>query len=245
MQAEQIGRQEVRMRVLLIPGNLLDVQTSLVAAGYVVETARDADAADTNLRSAPCDIVIYDIDGPQADVLGRVQRWRRRGIKSHLVVLASQLTLQTRVNLLDAGADCYVLKPNHLPELLARLRVLTRRGEQVKDSVLRVFDLEIDLERHMVKRAGHSIPLTPREYSLLRYLALHRGRIVRRSMILENLYDGRDESNVVNVYIRYLRNKIDTGFEVPLILTRYGQGYMLRGEIEQDAGTAPFSLAVG
>jgi DNA-binding response OmpR family regulator len=232
------------MRVLLISSNLPDVKTALTTVGFVVETARNADAAEANLRSAWYDIVVFDIDGPQADVLGRVQGWRRRNIKSHLVVLASRLTLQTRVDLLDAGADCYVLKPNHLSELLARLRGLCRRGEQVKESVLRVLDLEIDLSCHMVRRGGRAIPLTPREYALLRFLALHRGQIVPRSLILEHVYEGRDESNVVNVYIRYLRNKIDRGFDVPLILTRYGQGYMLRGEKEHQ-DTTPFTLAAG
>jgi DNA-binding response OmpR family regulator len=233
------------MRVLLIPSDLLAVKTSLMAAGFFVETARDADAADTNLRSTPYDIVVFDIDSLQAGLLGRVQGWRRRDIKSHLVVLASQLTIQTRVNLLDAGVDCYVLKPNHLSELLARLRVFTRRREQVRESVLRVFDLEIHLSCQMVKRGCRTIPLTPREYSLLRYLASHQGQVVSRSMILEHVYEGYDDSNVVNVYIRYLRNKIDKGFDVPLILTRYGQGYMLRGETENDARTALFTLAAG
>jgi DNA-binding response OmpR family regulator len=233
------------MRVLLISSSLPDVKAALECEGFVVETARDASAAEANLRSARYDIVIFDIDAPQADVLGRVQGWRRRDIKAHLVVLSSRLTLQTRIKLFDAGADCYVLKPNHLAELLARVRGLCRRREQVKESVLRVFDLEIDLSCRMAKRGGRSIPLTPREYALLRYLASHRGQIVHRSMILEHVYEGRDESNVVNVYIRYLRNKIDKGFEVPLILTRYGQGYMLRGEVENDDGTAPFTLAAG
>jgi DNA-binding response OmpR family regulator len=231
------------MRILLIPSNLPDVKAALEDEGFVVATARDADVADADLRSARYDIVVFDIDGPQADVLGRVHDWRRRDIKAHLVVLASRLPVQTRVNLLNAGTDCYVLKPNHLSELLARLRVLKRRhDDQVKDSVLRIFDLEIDLSCRMVKRAGRVIPLTPREYSLLHYLAFHRGRVVRRSMILEHVYNGRDESNVVNVYIRYLRNKIDKGFEFPLILTRYGQGYMLRGE--EDV-SPPFTRAAG
>jgi DNA-binding response OmpR family regulator len=232
------------MRVLLIPSNLLDVKAALMAAGFVVETARDTEAADAKLRSARYDAIVFDIDG-QADSLGHVHAWRRRYVNSHLVVLASQLTLNARIKLLDAGADCYVLRPNHLSELLARLRALTRRSEAVKDSVLRVFDLEIDLSCQMVKRAGKTISLTPREYALLRYLASHQGQVVNRSMILKHVYEGTRESNIVNVYIRYLRNKIDKGFDVPLILTRYGQGYMLRGEIANDPGTASFSLAAG
>ena len=97
---------------------------------------------------------------------------------------------------------------------------------------MRVHDLEIDTASRTVKRAGQVIHLTPREYALLQFLAFHRGRVVSRTMIWEHLYDEHDEntSNVVYVYIRYLRNKIDKGFEPPLILTRWGEGYLLRGE---------------
>jgi len=115
---------------------------------------------------------------------------------------------------------------------LARLRALIRRGHEVKDPVLRVHDLEIDTATRTVKRGGQAIHLTPREYALLQFLAFHRGRVVSRTMIWEHLYDEHDEStsNVVDVYIRYLRNKIDKGFESPLILTRWGEGYLLRGD---------------
>jgi DNA-binding response OmpR family regulator len=116
--------------------------------------------------------------------------------------------------------------------LLARLRALIRRSHQIKDPQLRIFDLEIDTSARTVKRGGQSIHLTPREFALLQFLAYHRGKVVTRSMIWEHLYDEYDEntSNVVDVYIRYLRTKIDKGFETPLILTRWGEGYMLRGE---------------
>ena len=115
---------------------------------------------------------------------------------------------------------------------MARMRALIRRGHQVKDPILRVHDLEIDTAARTVKRGGQSIHLTPREYALLQFLAFHRGKVVSRSMIWEHLYDEHDEntSNVVDVYIRYLRTKIDKGFDPPLILTRWGEGYMLRGE---------------
>jgi DNA-binding response OmpR family regulator len=109
---------------------------------------------------------------------------------------------------------------------------LIRRGHQQKDPVLRCYDLEIHTAARKVLRAGREVHLTPREYALLEFLAFHRGKVVTRSMIWEHLYDEYDEntSNVVDVYIRYLRNKIDKGFDPPLILTRWGEGYMLRGD---------------
>ncbi len=119
-----------------------------------------------------------------------------------------------------------------MEELFARLRALIRRGHQVKDPVLRVHDLEIDTAGRNVKRAGQTIHLTPREFALLEFLAFHRGKVVSRTMIWNHLYDEQDEntSNVVDVYIRYLRNKIDKGFDPPLIQTRWGEGYLLRGD---------------
>ncbi|HEV3238738.1 MAG TPA: response regulator transcription factor, partial [Gemmataceae bacterium] len=140
--------------------------------------------------------------------------------------------LEDRVRGLDIGADDYLTKPFELEELLARLRALIRRTHQAKDPVLRILDLEIDTAARTVKRAGQTIHLTPREYALLQFLAYHRGKVVSRTMIWEHLYDEYDEntSNVVDVYIRYLRNKIDKGFDPPLIITRWGEGYQLRTE---------------
>jgi DNA-binding response OmpR family regulator len=149
-----------------------------------------------------------------------------------VLVLTARNSIDDKVKGLDSGADDYLSKPFRLEELLARIRALIRRGHQAKDPILRVHDLEIDTAARTVKRAGKEIHLTPREYALLQFLAYHRGKVVTRSMIWEHLYDEHDEntSNVVDVYIRYLRNKIDKGFDVPLILTRWGEGYMMKGE---------------
>jgi DNA-binding response OmpR family regulator len=109
---------------------------------------------------------------------------------------------------------------------------LVRRGHQAKDPILRIHDLEIDTGARSVRRAGKDIYLTPREFSLLRFLCYHRGKVVTRSMVWEHLYDENDDntSNVVDVYVRYLRNKIDKNFTPPLILTRWGEGYMIKGD---------------
>ena len=147
-------------------------------------------------------------------------------------MLTARDGLEDKVVGLDHGADDYMTKPFELDELYARLRALIRRGHQIKDPVLRIGDLTIDTSARVVKRAGQMIHLTPREYSLLEFLAFNRGKVVTRTMIWEHIYDEYDEntSNVVDVYIRYLRNKIDKGFDPPLILTRWGEGYMLRAD---------------
>jgi DNA-binding response OmpR family regulator len=148
-----------------------------------------------------------------------------------VLVLTARGALEDKVRGLDLGADDYLTKPFELEELFARIRALVRRGHQVKTPLIHIHNLEIDTAARQVKRNGQLIHLTPREYSLLEFLGFHAGQVVTRTMIWEHLYDEHDEStsNVVDVYIRYLRNKIDKGFEPALILTRWGEGYMLRG----------------
>ena len=225
------------MRVLLVEDHrplVRALRQGLEEEGYAVDVAYEGEEADYKATSAPYDVVVLDIMLPKVDGLTLLGKWRKAGIKSHVLMLTARDQLDDKVKGLDTGADDYLTKPFELEELLARVRALVRRGHQVKDPVLRVFDLEIDTAARTVKRGGHSIHLTPREYGLLEFLAFHRGRVVTRTMIWEHLYDEHDEStsNVVDVYIRYLRNKIDKGFDPPLILTRWGEGYMLRAEGE-------------
>lgn len=223
------------MRVLLVEDHkplVRVLKQGLEEEGFAVDVAYDGEEGNYKAQTANYDVIVLDLMLPKEDGLSLLQRWRREGMKSPVLVLTARSSIEDKVRGLNLGADDYLSKPFELEELLARIRAQIRRGHQVRDPILRVHDLEIDTAAHTVKRAGQPIQLTPREYALLEFLAFHRGTIVTRSMIWEHLYNEEDEttSNVVDVYIRYLRNKIDKGFEVPLILTRRGEGYVLRGD---------------
>jgi DNA-binding response OmpR family regulator len=223
------------VRILLIEDHkplVRALRKGLEEEGFAVDVAYDGEEGGYKAKGAEYDVIILDLMLPKEDGLTLLRRLRQGGLKAQVLILTARGTLDDKVKGLDVGADDYLTKPFELEELLARIRALVRRAHQVKDPVVRVFDLEIDTVARTVKRAGRSIHLTPREFALLQFLAFHRGKVVTRSMIWEHLYDEYDEntSNVVDVYIRYLRNKIDRDFDPPLILTRWGEGYLLRGE---------------
>jgi DNA-binding response OmpR family regulator len=222
------------MRVLLVEDHrplVRALKQGLEEEQFAVDVAYDGEEGSYKAQTANYDVIILDVMLPKEDGLSLLRRWRQAGLMTHVLLLTARGGLEDKVRGLDTGADDYLTKPFQLEELLARLRALVRRGHQVKDPVLRVHDLEIDTAARTVKRGSKQIHLTPREFALLQFLAFHQGRVVSRSMIWEHLYDEEDEntSNVVDVYIRYLRNKIDKDFKVPLILTRWGEGYLLRG----------------
>ncbi|HYV39550.1 MAG TPA: response regulator transcription factor [Gemmataceae bacterium] len=225
------------MRILLIEDHkpmLRAIKQGLVEEGFAVDTAADGEEGGFKAQSANYDVIILDLMLPKIDGLTLLQKWRKEGVSSHVLVLTARGSIDDKVKGLNLGADDYLTKPFQWEELLARLKALIRRGHQVKDPVLRTHDLVIDTASHSVKRGGKLIKVTPREYSLLQYLAFNCGKVVSRSQIWEHLYDEHDDntSNVVDVYIRYLRTKIDKDFEPPLILTRWGEGYMLRGDAD-------------
>jgi DNA-binding response OmpR family regulator len=227
------------VRVLLVEDHkplVRALRQGLEEEGFAVDIAYDGEEADHKARGTNYDVIVLDIMLPKKDGLGLLRDWRRDNIKTHILMLTARGALEDRVQGLDQGADDYLSKPFELEELLARIRALIRRGHDKKDPILRAYDLTIDTASRTVKRAGQAIHLTPREYALLEFLAFHRGKVVTRTMIWEHLYDEHDEStsNVVDVYIRYLRNKIDKGYHPPLILTRWGEGYMLRGDDQND-----------
>ena len=223
------------MKILLVEDHKLlsrSLKQALEEDGFAVDLAVAGDEADAKARGAIYDVVILDLMLPKIDGLTLLKGWRKDGFTFHVLILTAMGTLEDKVLGLNLGADDYLPKPFDLTEFLARVRALVRRGHQAKDPILRIHDLEIDTGARSVRRAGKDIYLTPREFSLLRFLCYHRGKVVTRSMVWEHLYDENDDntSNVVDVYIRYLRNKIDKNFTPPLILTRWGEGYMIKGD---------------
>ena len=223
------------MKILLVEDHKLlarSLKQALEEDGFAVDLAIAGDEADVKARGAIYDVVILDLMLPKIDGLTLLKGWRKDGLTFHVLILTAMGTLEDKVLGLNLGADDYLPKPLELTEFLARVRALVRRGHQAKDPILRIHDLEIDTGARSVRRAGKDIYLTPREFSLLRFLCYHRGKVVTRSMVWEHLYDENDDntSNVVDVYIRYLRNKIDKNFTPPLILTRWGEGYMIKGD---------------
>ena len=223
------------MKILLVEDHKLlarSLKQALEEDGFAVDLAVAGDEADAKARGAIYDVVILDLMLPKIDGLTLLKGWRKDGLTFHVLILTAMGTLEDKVLGLNLGADDYLPKPFELTEFLARVRALVRRGHQAKDPILRIHDLEIDTGARSVRRAGKDIYLTPREFSLLRFLCYHRGKVVTRSMVWEHLYDENDDntSNVVDVYIRYLRNKIDKNFTPSLILTRWGEGYMIKGD---------------
>jgi DNA-binding response OmpR family regulator len=222
------------MRVLLVEGHEPRARAlgqPLAEVGFAVDLARDARQADAKARKAAYDAIVLDLTLPRLGGLGLLRGWRSDDVQTHVLALTGAAA-GDRIRGLDAGADDCLSRPFELGELVARLRALIRRQYRVKDPVLRAHDLEIHTPSRAVRRAGQAIQLTPLEYALLEFLAFHRGRVASRTAIREHLYgeQGPGLSNLMDVYIRRLRRKIDRGFHPPLVLTRWGEGYFLRAD---------------
>jgi len=221
------------MRILLIQDRKVR-DFGLVAAleneGFAVVTALLDSKELVRTRFSGIDVVIFDVHHYRPCEPSILGQWHERGLDAHVVILCGSDSLVDKIRALDQGADDYLIRPIHMPELLARLRALDRRRHPRKIPNLCIHDLEIDRIRRKVRRSGRPINLTPNEFSLLELLAQHSGRVVTRSMIARHLYEEHApiNSNVVAVYINYLRAKIDKQFKQPLILTKRGEGYLLR-----------------
>jgi two-component system copper resistance phosphate regulon response regulator CusR len=198
--------------------------------GHVADLAATGSDALDAVTVASYDAIVLDLMLPDLDGLAVLERLRRGGDDTPVLVLTAKDEIDDRVGGLVKGADDYLVKPFQFDELLARLRALVRRARGAgSTSVLRIADLEIDTTQKSATRAGRGIVLSAREYAILECLALRKGRVVSRETLLDTVYDGDElpESNVVEVYIGTLRRKIDRDHEVKLIHTRRGMGYVL------------------
>lgn len=220
-----------KMRVLVIEdyGPIREsVTQGLREAGLAVDSAADGLNGLWYAESYDYDVIVLDLMLPEIDGLTILEKLRSRGSRSSVLILTAKDQLDDRVEGLNRGADDYLIKPFAFEELLARVRTLIRRRYDVKDPLIRVADLEIDTTNRTVTRAGKTIELTVREYALLEYLSARARQVVSRMDIWEHVYDqSGSQSNVVDVYIGYLRKKIELPDMPKLLHTRRGHGYVL------------------
>ncbi len=221
------------MRILLVEDNrrLSDsLKRSLMDDNYAVDTAYDGQEGEELAELTPYDVIILDVMLPRKDGIEVCRSLRNRRIKTPILMLTARDALEDRVLGLDSGADDYLVKPFEMRELRARLRALLRRDADDKGGQITIADLELDPATHFVQRGGQPIELTAREYALLEYLMRNPNRLITRQMAENHLWSYNDMvmSNVVDVYIRRLRSKIDDPFELKLIETIRGSGYRLR-----------------
>ena len=221
------------MRILLVEDNrrLSDsLKRSLIDDQYAVDTAYDGQEGEELAELTPYDVIILDVMLPLKDGIEVCRSLRNHRLKTPILMLTARDALEDRVLGLDSGADDYLVKPFEMAELRARLRALLRREADDKGGMITIADLALDPATHFVQRGGQPIELTAREYALLEYLMRNPNRLITRQMAENHLwsYDATVMSNVVDVYIRRLRSKIDDPFEVKLIETIRGSGYRLR-----------------
>jgi two-component system copper resistance phosphate regulon response regulator CusR len=219
------------MRILVVEdeSRIADfLSRGLVSAGYAVDVAATGGSAIDMIHSTDYDLVILDLGLPDVDGLTVLQKIRNRKVSPPVLILSARDAVDDRVKGLEGGADDYLVKPFAFVELLARVRVLLRRGQPTPEK-LQVGDLSLDCIRRKVSRDGENIELAPKEFSILEYLMRNRGRPLSRTMIVEHVwdmdYDGL--TNIVDVYIRHLRSKIDDKWPQKMIQTVRGIGYML------------------
>ena len=223
------------MRVLLVEYEekvAALVARALEAERLAVDTARDGREGLDLATSNPYDLLIVDLMLPGLDGTELIRRLRRTNTEVPVLVLTARDGVADKITNFEVGADDYLTKPFAFAELVVRVKALLRRGPVTRANVLRVADLELDRVAHAVRRAGVPVKLTAKEYALLEYLALHVGRVLSRTMIVEHVWDQSFEglTNIVDVYVRQLRAKIDEPHRTKLIHTVRGVGYSLSNE---------------
>lgn len=223
------------MRILLVedePKVAAFIVQGLEESGHTVTLAYDGQIGERLALKESYDLMIFDVIVPGINGLELCREVRQQGISTPILMLTALGTTEDKVNGLDAGADDYLLKPFEFKELLARLRSLSRRGTPGTqlNNTLSYHDLELNIDKRQALRAGRTINLTAKEFSLLEYLMRNRERVLTRSQISENVWDIHFDTgtNVVDVYMNLLRKKVDKDFDTKLIQTRIGHGYVLQ-----------------
>jgi two-component system copper resistance phosphate regulon response regulator CusR len=221
------------VRILLVEDEARlarSIRQGLREAAYAVDVAGDGEDALYQASINDYDAVILDVMIPKLDGFEVCRKLRASGSRVPVLMLTARDAVEDRIGGLDTGADDYLTKPFEFGELLARLRALLRRGSELRPTVIKVADLEIDTRGQRVRRGGRLIELTTKEYTLLEYLARNAGKVIGREEISEHVWDDRFDpfSKLIEVYINRLRRKVDEPFGVPLIQTRRGAGYELR-----------------
>ena len=220
------------MRILVVEDNRrlnTSLKTSLEEDGYAVDVAFDGDEGEAYALAAPYDLILLDVMLPKKNGFDLCRDLRQQGINAPVLMLTARDAVDDRVDGLDSGADDYLVKPFSMNELRARLRALLRRNKPEKTALIQVGDLSMDPANHLVKRGSDPIKLTPREFAILEYLMRSPNRILTREMIEAHVwnFDFISGSNVVDVYIRRLRRKIDAPYQVKFLETVRGVGYRL------------------
>jgi DNA-binding response OmpR family regulator len=221
------------MRVLIIEDEqkMADlIKRGLEEEGMEVETAYDGDVGLESGKSGNHDLIILDLGLPGRNGLDIARAWREAGIKTPVLILTAQDSTEAKVKGLDTGADDYITKPFAFAELLARIRALQRRTASEDTTNLRLGDLTLNLINRRAARAGNEVQLTNKEFALLEYFMRHPDEILSREVLSEKVWEETFDTltNVIDVYINYLRNKIDRHYEPKLIHTVRGVGYMLK-----------------
>jgi heavy metal response regulator len=208
------------------------IKRGLQAANYSVDVEHDGATGLNRLLEGDYDLVILDVMLPKIDGLSLMKEIRRRQIKVPVLLLTARVTVADKVMGLDLGADDYLTKPFAFEELLARVRALLRRGAGAGQAVLAIADLRLDPATREVRRGDKRIDLTPKEYALLEFLLRRREQVLSRAIIAQHVWGVSYDTftNVIDVYVNYLRNKIDSGHQPKLIHSIRGVGYVLKEE---------------
>ncbi len=223
------------MRILVIEDEkkvATFIKKGLVEEHYAVDTAFDGEEGLYLSEINEYDLIVLDLMIPKIDGFGVLKKIRERKNNVPILVLTAKDSIDDTVRGLDAGCDDYLTKPFAFAELLARIRALLRRDKKEKESVLRIADLSLSIVTHKVMRQGKEIELTSKEYALLEYFMRNPEKVLTRTMISEHVWDYHFDSNtnVIDVYVNYLRKKIDKDFDPKLIHTIRGIGYMMKKE---------------